>query len=782
MLCSCLPWVLASNPVVAAAASVAENPGSEFSFDIAATTLDEALTRFTEQSGISVGMAGTLPRLRTPRVSGRLSAQRALQQLLSGSGLVAVPAGAAAFRLEPRTLPAEAASAPRQFAQLDDLDEVVVTAAKRSQDFRTIPLSMTVVSGDDIDPGLLPGGSGAAHRHDAATSSTNLGPGRERQFIRGIADSPFLGPSQATVSVQFDDARATYDAPDPDLMLVDIGQVEILKGPQGPLYGTGALGGVFHIVPRRPDLDKSSWQATLQAQQVQSGGTGLGGDLVINAPLVEGRTGLRAVMYATSEPGWIDNDGARANANDTRIAGGRLALRTLLPADWKLDVQGVAQNSRTADSQYVTNRSGLSRSGVLPEPHDNDFYLGVATAQGRWLGRNALVTSSVVSHESDGQLDASAAAGLWNESAPLRYQDRRHYRVVNEEARLWSDADARIAWLLGASYVSARSSLSGSLEPASAPARDVLRLVQQAGELAVFGEASTQIAESLRATAGLRLFRSRLDIAGRVALLEDGENEASYSATPSFSVDWRDADERRFFYLRYARAVRPGGVNLVGASELRRFAADRLSNVDLGSRLLLSGDALSIDSALFATRWSHIQSDYLLDNGLVGTRNVGSGRIVGVESSLRWVVDDAWRVEGAVTLQHARLHASAVVPDEEDHRLPVVPDVRARGSLVRVLTLQGLRVQLRADVNYVGESRLSFEPALDRRMGDYVRADIAVQLQHGPTSWTLQLSNLLDSRADTFAFGNPFSIRTQSQFTPLRPRTLMLGVSYSPAR
>ena len=101
MLCSCLPWILASSPVVAAAAAVLESPRTEFSFDIPATTLDEALTRFTEQSGFSVGMAGTLPRLQTPRVSGRLGAQQALQQLLSGSGLVAVPRGA--VRLPPRT-------------------------------------------------------------------------------------------------------------------------------------------------------------------------------------------------------------------------------------------------------------------------------------------------------------------------------------------------------------------------------------------------------------------------------------------------------------------------------------------------------------------------------------------------------------------------------------------------------------------------------------------------------------------------------------------------------
>ncbi|HMA10902.1 MAG TPA: TonB-dependent receptor, partial [Steroidobacteraceae bacterium] len=701
-------------------------------------------------------------------------------RLLSASGLVALPLGSDSFRLEAREPDAAAASGPRAPTGLAELEEVVVTATKRSQDFRTLPLSMMVVSGDDIDAGLLPGGSRAVHLRDAATSSTNLGPGRERQYIRGIADSPFLGPSQATVSVQFDDARATYDAPDPDLVLLDIDQVEILKGPQGPLYGTGSLGGVFHIVPRRPDLDESSWASTLQVQQVQSGGAGVGADLVLNAPLVAGRAGLRAVMYATTEPGWIDNTGARADANDTHIRGGRLAVRAMLPADWKLDVQGVAQYAHTADSQYVTGGRGLHRSGVLPEPHDNDFLLGVATAQGRWLGRNALLTASLVSHESDGLLDASAAAGLWGELAPLRFRDTRRYHVMNQEARWWSDAAERISWLLGASYLAARSDINGRLEPQAAAAREVLQLAQHASEAAVFGEASAPVGSSWRAATGLRVFRSQLENEGRVALLAKGDNEAYWSVTPSFSLDWRDADQRRFVYLRYARAVRPGGLNLDSA-ELRRFAADELSNVDLGARLQLD-DPLSVEAVLFATRWSHIQSDYLLDNGLVGTRNVGAGRILGAEGSLRWLIDDAWRMEAALTLQHARLHDSVVVSDEEDHRLPVVPDVRARASVVRAVTRGPWHLQLRADVNYVGGSRLSFEPALDRRMGDYVRADLAVQLQRGPMSWTLQLANLTDSRADTFAFGNPFSIRTQSQFTPLKPRTLTLAVGYSPAR
>ncbi|MBK6673857.1 MAG: hypothetical protein IPG49_10430 [Proteobacteria bacterium] len=111
-----------------------------------------------------------------------------------------------------------------------------------------------------------------------------------------------------------------------------------------------------------------------------------------------------------------------------------------------------------------------------------------------------------------------------------------------------------------------------------------------------------------------------------------------------------------------------------------------------------------------------------------------------------------------------------------------MPEVRARVALLRELSLGGWRVQLRTDVNYMGDSHLSFEPALDRRMGDYVRTDLAVQARRGALNWTLQLANVFDSHADTFAFGNPFSIRTDSQFTPVKPRTLTLAVGYSPAR
>jgi outer membrane receptor protein involved in Fe transport len=746
-----------------------------FHFDIPAAALDEALTRFTDQTGISVGMTGRMPRVQTGRVAGDFTAQAALEQMLARSGLQAVRLSATSFRLQSNTV----VPAPSAAQVTPDLGEVVVMAAKRQQEWRTVPIPITVISGEQLAFSATRRGSRAALLLDAATSSTNLGPGRERQFIRGVADSAFLGPSQATVSVQFDDARATYDAPDPDLMLLDVEQVEILKGPQGPLYGTGALGGVFHIVPRRPDLQRLDWQSALQLQ-MGSSDAGAGGDLMVNAPLVRDRLAVRGLVYASTEPGWIDNEAGRDDANDTRVRGARVAVRGALPRDWTLDAQAASQTLTTNDSQYVNARGSRKRSGVLPEPHDNDFDLAAITGRGRLWHHDALLTASYVEQETDGVLDASEAAGIWGEAAPLLYRDARRYRLINVEARLAGDETARLGWLAGASLLDARTDITGSLQPVAAEQRDILRLAQQVSEAALFGEISLDLPWSMRATGGLRLFSSQVRNEGRVALLEKGSDSAFYSATPSASIDWRSADERRFVFLRYARAVRPGGLNL-DTAELRRFAPDELSNVDLGARWLLRADTLSVQSALFVTHWSHIQSDYLLPDGLIGTRNAGASLILGVESSLGWQVDAHWRIEGGATLQRARLDR-ALVPEEDGARLPVVPRFRMRTSAIHARNFGAWQAQLRLDVNYVGSSRLSFDPALGRSMGNYWRADLGAQLQRGRFTWTLRASNLFDSRADTFAFGNPFSVRAQAQFTPLAPRTVVAGLVYSPAR
>jgi len=112
-----------------------------------------------------------------------------------------------------------------------------------------MPVAVQVIT--EIDCSVLarcPGTSAIASLADGMALS-NLGPGRNRAFLRGVADSPFNGVTQSTVAIEVDDARVTFNAPDPELRLVDIKQVEVLEGPQGPLHGTGSLGGVYRILP-----------------------------------------------------------------------------------------------------------------------------------------------------------------------------------------------------------------------------------------------------------------------------------------------------------------------------------------------------------------------------------------------------------------------------------------------------------------------------------------------------------------------------------------------------
>jgi outer membrane receptor protein involved in Fe transport len=237
--------------------------------------------------------------------------REALRRLLAGTGFAAVAVAPRAYRIE-RVKPARPAAreptrrrppvtAPRPETPVTP-PEIVITGPKRTYLLSLAPFSISVVP---LDTGTLEATAPTTEDMALAVEGlalTNLGPGRNRQFIRGVADSPFSGPSQSTVAVQLDDARITFDAPNPDLRLLDVERVEILKGPQGPLYGTGALGGIYRIVTRRPDTEKAELMTRLSAQGIEHGGAGGGAEGIVNLPLVTGRLAVRGGGLCLREP------------------------------------------------------------------------------------------------------------------------------------------------------------------------------------------------------------------------------------------------------------------------------------------------------------------------------------------------------------------------------------------------------------------------------------------------------------------------------------------------
>ncbi|WP_198665975.1 MULTISPECIES: TonB-dependent receptor [unclassified Sphingomonas] len=768
-----------------AQASVRLEKSTAITIDLPEGTLEASVALLAQQAGIAVAWLSPLPKAMVPRLRARLTPLAALRRLLVGTKLTVTQVGPRTYRIEsrgnlrPRTQPvprtpraAPPIAVPEELQQ----QEIVVTARKIIEPVSGVPGGIAVLQGARLPGGRLGFASTDVALGLEGLSLTNLGPGRNRQFIRGVADSPFNGPSQSTVAVVLDEARITFDAPDPDLRLVDMERIELLKGPQGPLYGSGALGGVYHMVTRKPDLAAHQFHTSVSTEIVQSGGVGAGIEGIVNLPLADDRLAIRGVGYASREAGWIDRVGQKRNANRAETTGGRLAVRWQPDPVWRLDVAGTLQNVNTRDSRYVVQEDVVRRPAGITEPSDNDFSALSGSLAGRIGDLRLLVSSSYVHHAVDYVQDATDAAPAFGRVGPLRFSDTRRYSVRNYEARLSSATPG--AWLIGASYMRAVSDETGTIEsisrdPNSAQVQSRLRRVV---EIAGFGNATLNVAPRVQATVGARVSHTADEDETAEEAGATVSRIGKTTLSPSLAVSWRPPG-RGLVYLRYARAVRPGGLAPNATTQATRFDADELGSAELGYRGYLHGDTLRFDVGAFHTSWSGIQSDYLLPSGLVSTRNAGSAAVLGAEISVDWDASARLRISAGASYVDARLTRSEDGVEVDDRRLPITPDLSARLVAAWRLNVGHWSGSLGGQANYVGHAHLTFDPAADRTMGGYALLSANAQMSRDQWTVTGRIDNLLDTTADTFAFGNPFL--KERQFTPLRPRTVTLSVSRS---
>lgn len=624
-------------------------------------------------------------------------------------------------------------------------------------------------SSDSINPSQ---GSTAVAAATEGLSLTGLGPGRNRMFLRGIADSAFNGESQSTVAVLLDGTRLTYTAPDPDLRLVDVARTEVIKGPQGSLYGTGALGGIYHIVTNRPDLDRFEASLSTGTSAVQGGGRGWSGSGMVNVPLGPDFAALRLVGYVTEEPGWIDT-GPRSNSNRTTVSGGRVALAFRLADDWRLDLSGLAQFIQARDSQYVDAPGARSRPAQLAEPHDNDLMHAAAR-----LTHCGAVDMELISgatwHEVGSRFDASTGAGQFGLANPLSLQDDREYRVFDHELRISSD-DGPVRWLAGLSHVNASQDLALALNSATQTLTldDHRRATR---DTALFGNIGIRLVQALNLDLGGRIFRTRVSDTRTAPPAQESEREGRTGFTPSLALSWHP-DDHRLIFLRYGSAVRQGGIDFsrssVGTAVMLK--GDELATLEAGWRQQIG--AARIDAGIWYTSWENIQSDILDSNGLIMTRNIGKGRITGTEASIALPFGDGWQADGGVSLVRTRLVRNDLGVTLDDRRLPVVPAYVVRAAVSRDFLLAGANASLALRLRYVGPSALSFDPLINRPMGRLIEGQIEGRVHLGAFAVTARIDNPLGEDEDAFAFGNPLRFATRRQYTPMAPRQFSLSVS-----
>ena len=765
----------------------ATDPAHARSFDIAPGPLGEVAARIGAQAGITIAITDPdIAARRSPGVRGEYPVRVALDRALRGTGAKAIFYDRATVRLvrsrAERKRPPRPKPAPRKApaVQIDPTD-IVVTASKQNMALDHFPGSAKIVGLDsDWLARSAPGGTAAITAVLPTLNATNLGRGRNKIYVRGIADSSFNGPTQATVGQYLGDVRLSYNAPDPDLNLYDLDRVEVLAGPQGTLYGAGSIGGIVRLVPNGPDSGSAYASASAGISATRFGG--IGGDIaaMVNLPLAEGRMGLRAVVYGAREAGYIDDPGRnRRDINDGHHFGQRLIWRIDDVAGWTVDVGGVHQRIRADDGQYLLRGAPpLERRNSLSQPFRTDYRLVYVTAR-RPMGRGELVsTASVARQDLSTVFDAT---GPDPTAVPRRFEEQNDITFWSHETRL-SGGGAKTPWVAGFAAIHNVSRVSRWLGSPEAPAQ-IAGVRNRQLEFSLFGQATLPVARALHLTMGGRLSVGRG--AGRlVGEGADGPEEASKRRAQfasTVALDWRFSPSLSI-YAHYQEGFRAGGFAVApagSATDSQEFLHDELGQVELGVRWRdKDRDRLSLRAALFAVDWNNVQADLVDEAGLPYTANIGNGRIYGLDGEIQWRATPSLTLTAAAFLNQSFLYD---VPPEfgepNKNTLPNIPDDGLRLGLEwRRQLARKVGLTVNASFRGFGKSNLGVGPLLDVSQGNYGVVGIGARLAFPRFGLSLDIANLGDTRANTFAFGNPFELAGRNQITPVRPRTIRLGI------
>lgn len=750
---------------------------------IPAEPLDRALMRLARQIGFDIiSTEPGLAKVRSHKVDGQMSASEALRRLLDGTGYRAVAVDGRSYRIvrAPRPLfrPRRVPHAPREPVGGDD---IIVTASKQNSTLLRFPGSAILIGG--FAPGRKTARSVDMDDITRATpvlQNTDLGVGRNKIFIRGIADSSFNGATQSTASLYFDEVPLGFAGPEPSLNLYDIKSMEVLEGPQGTLYGSGAIGGIIRVTPNSVDLGHSAGSFTSGVTATADGGPGFDVAGMANVPLVSDRVGLRLVGYRTRAGGFIDDRQRKlSDVNVTDTVGGRGTL-AIDPGDgWSVEIGGLYQRITAADAQYAERNAGPLTRRSLAQPYSSEIGLIRGVVRKHWdSGLELISATGYVDLASADTFDATrATAG----KIPTLYINEQSNTLFVQEMRLSRAVAGHIGWLVGAAVLHDRNIQARALGPPDQPL-DIIGVTNMTDSLSAFGEVSWPVSERLTLTGGARVTSARTDGEPSVRPRNNSfiKGRATHRVDPTLGLSWLVA-ERTAVFARVQSGYRTGGLAVAtGVGRVLDFRSDSIGVAEVGIRKQRTGPTgLELTTALSYARWRNIQADLYNMRGQPYTANIGNAEIFGIEATGDWAIGDGLHANFALLYTYnvvdGPLAQSSV---KANRRLPETPAFAGNVGFGYRWT-HGAHSTFNAGVSgrYVGRSVLGTGDFLDVSQGNYGVLDAQLGWHWRNLDVSLSGDNLANARANRFALGNPTILSARQQTTPLRPRNVRLGFS-----
>ncbi len=690
-----------------------------------------------------------------------------------------------------------------------ELETVIVTAQKREESLQDVPMGITALGGSRLDDlqarefadyaALVPGLS-------LATAQS----GFTRLTLRGQN----AGGVGSTVAVYLDEspygssnALLNGGINTGDFDTFDMQRIEVLRGPQGTLYGANSEGGLLKFVTNAPELGKYSLAGEAGGESVSHGGNGLQAHALVNMPLGD-KMAFRISGFFEDVPGYIsDPSSGQRQLNEGRKSGGRASFLLAPTTDFSIRLTAQIQNTsydatNLVDSDPVTLKptyGDLTQQRAVPEPSKFKYENYNATID--WN----VGTFKLISATSYGILDthsvtdgtpiygglAAALTGGAAPAAPL-FGDTE-LKKFTQEIRLTSPSTDRLEWQIGGYYTHEDGTLNQNLYSAQVPSGAVSGLLLQplidstykegAGFLDLTYHFNSQfdIQAGGRWSSNSQTFTQTTTydpvLAGFLGVTtnpeitngDSSENVWTYSVAPSWHFD-----KKSMMYARLATGYRPGGPNVLPPAATpdvpRQYGSDRTTNIELGVRSTLVDGRLSVDLAAYHVDWKDIQ---LLEvvSGFGINANGGTARSQGVEWSFAYLPVQGLTFQWTGAYTDAKLTSAApTINANSGDRLPYAPEwgssVDAEYKRPAFGDYSGF---VGATWSYVGSRSSDFASSATGQvvLPSYSTYGARLGLENSHYSMALYGRNLSDSRGFTnyasAATGSPYSAVTVTQ-------------------
>jgi iron complex outermembrane recepter protein len=564
------------------------------------------------------------------------------------------------------------------------LEMIVVTAGKRKENQRELAGTVSVVEGEDLER------RGVQDQEDLFKLTPGVqfnkgDPERALPTIRGIGTVPSanaIGLQQATTGVYIEDVPFT----DPfgfvstaDLAPFDLQRVEVLRGPQGALYGSASLGGAIRYLTNKPNLQAADFGVASSLSSIADNGVGHAVYVMGNFPIVADVAALRAVAFDRRDPGYIRNVGTGDDeANGLHQTGGRL-IGTVKPT-----------GSTTITGLFLTQKTQIE-DGFAVSPDPNQLQINTPSRSPRTsqftfgnlqididLGHQTLTSNTgYFDKKADAAPDLTRRFGgigaIIDPSLPVlpwvSGPTITRGKSVSQEFRVASSGETALRYVAGVFYqrttyaidaawtAPGGAALWGKLGAALLPNDVLLREVDSATatEKAVFADLEYGFSNGISLSAGGREYRNTLSYDVNSVFLTDplvGQQSLSESGfTPKFSVKYRFGDN--LWYALASKGYRFGGVN-VNPPTFSRYKSDSLWNYETGLRLA-AARSLTFDLSVFVLDWKNAQVNAITPGAIPvnGIANVGAARVKGAEFATNWIANRHFSVSAALAYTDA---------------------------------------------------------------------------------------------------------------------------------